>query len=154
MAFQRLMNKVLKDFIGPNLVCYLDDVCLATSTEEEHIVLLDKVLSAFEKANLKLYPTKCVFMAQSVEFLGHKLSARGKQLSDDHVKALKTFPVPNLVKAVRRFVGLATFFCNFIPNRAKLTAPLTALTKKNVQFKLPFSQQNLYWRTLISTNNL
>eukprot|EP00731_Ephydatia_muelleri_P020930 Em0013g657a len=45
------------------------------STEVEHLHTLDRVMSRLEEHGLHLKLSKCVFMAPSVEYLGHHISA-------------------------------------------------------------------------------
>ena len=69
-----LMQLVLRGLPIQNIISYLDDILVADSTMEDHIKHLDQVLSALEKAKLKLNPSKCAFARDSVVCLGHKLS--------------------------------------------------------------------------------
>ena len=134
MSFQLLINKVLRPFLGKNVVAYLDDILVFSNTFEEHLHILNEVFRALKNANLKLNPSKCKFATNFCEFLGFNLSERGIQPSQSHVEALKSYPAPKNIKEVRTFIGLVQFFKDFIPKRASLTSPLTALTRKNATF--------------------
>ena len=63
-----------------------------------------------------------------------KLTKSGVQPSDEHVQAVKTYPVPKNVKSVRSFLGLVNFFRKFIPDAANVMRPLNDLTKKDALF--------------------
>jgi hypothetical protein len=47
------------------------------------------------------------------------------------VKAVQNFPIPRSVKAVRLFLGLASFYRRLVPHFADIAKPLTQLTKKD-----------------------
>ena len=55
----------------PGIVVYLDDVIITNSTDEDHFSALEQVLQKLNAAGLQLKKEKCVFMAPSVDSLGH-----------------------------------------------------------------------------------
>ena len=65
VAFQWLMQQVISNLNpveGPNFVSvYIDDL----------LAYLSKVMDRLREVNLKLKPSKCHFVRQSVKFLGH-----------------------------------------------------------------------------------
>jgi hypothetical protein len=60
-SFQRLMDVVLKNLKGAECWVFIDDVIIFSDTIEEHARRLEHVLQRFEKANLQLQVSKCVF---------------------------------------------------------------------------------------------
>ncbi len=58
-TFQRLMNKILRQYIGKFVQIYLDDVIIYSNNLDEHKRHIKAVLEKIRKANLKLKPSKC-----------------------------------------------------------------------------------------------
>jgi RNase H-like domain found in reverse transcriptase len=65
------------------------------------------------------------FAADSVDFLGHRVSAAIISLLPKHVDALQKLPVPSDVKQLQRFLGLINFYRRFLPGIAATLLPLT-----------------------------
>ena len=65
------------------------------------------------------------------------LWCRGKGLAmqSSKVEAIRNWEEPTSVKGVQRFSGFANFYRRFIPQFAKVTKPLTDLTKKGQDFR-------------------
>ena len=84
---------------------------------------------------LKLKPSKCHFICQTVEYLGHTITPKGISPNNSQVIAIQNFPTPSSVKEVRQFVGLASYYCHFIIGFAKIAQPLHQLTQKDAHFK-------------------
>ena len=84
---------------------------------------------------LKLNPSKCHFVCDSVNYLGHVITPDGLTPTSSHIAAIQGFPVPQDIKALRQFLGLASFYRRFIPNFARIAKPLHKLTRKNVPFE-------------------
>ena len=69
----------------PHVICYLDDLLITGVDEEDHLHNLEQVLKLFTEHGLRLKKEKCIFLAKSVEYLGHQISKasdqqRGNQL--------------------------------------------------------------------------
>ena len=133
-TFQRLMEIMLSGLARDGCHVYLDDVLVFGSTLEEHNQNLVRVLARIRRAGLKLKPRKCKFAQLSVEYLGHVISAEGIRTDPKKLQAVRQFPVPTNIRALRSFVGLASYYRRFVPGFAKVAGPLHALTKKEVEF--------------------
>ena len=138
-VFQRLMQRVftgLNPESGPDFVTvYIDDVLIFSRTLEEHLTHLQTVIGRIEEAGLKLKPSKCQFVRQEVEYLGHLVTPQGLKTNSRLVEAVREFPRPIDVSGVRRFLGLASYYWRFIRNFAKISEPLRELTRKDVSFR-------------------
>ena len=55
------------------MVCYLDDTLISAKTEEEHLKTLTGVLSRLEKYGLRVKKSKCDFLINSVQYMGHRI---------------------------------------------------------------------------------
>ena len=65
----RAIRKLLEDLDKADN--YVDDIIIYTETWDQHIVVLDEVLSQLAKAGFTARPTKCVLGADSIEVVGH-----------------------------------------------------------------------------------
>jgi len=67
----RLMNEVLRPFIGLCVVVYFDDILIYSKSMEEHLEHLCAVFDALHAAHLFANIEKCMFCTQHVSFLGY-----------------------------------------------------------------------------------
>ena len=136
--FQRLMQHVFADLMTEEkwfIAVYLDNLLIFSPTLEDHKVHLCKVLDRLREVGLKLNPSKCHFVCDSVHYLGHVITPNGLKPTSSHITAIQEFSVPQDIRALRQFLGLASFYRRFIPNFAKIADPLHKLTRKNVPFE-------------------
>ena len=120
----------------PNVVHYIDDILIYSTSWEEHVNDVRRVFAALRGANLTARPTKCHIGCTNVEFLGHMVSEGKIQPTKEGVEKVMSATRPTTKKEVRAFVGLVAYYRKFIPNMAVIATPLTDLTKNNVPNKV------------------
>ena len=129
-TFMRLMNQVLKPFLGKFVVVYFDDILIYSQDEKEHLLHLRKVFQVLHENELYVNLKKCMFMTTQLVFLGFVVSSRGIQVDEEKVKAIRDWPIPKSATEVRSFHGLASFYRRFIRNFSTVVAPMTDCLKK------------------------
>jgi hypothetical protein len=143
-TFMRLMNHVLRAFIGKFVVVYFDDILIYSKTLEEHVDHIKQVLDVLRKEKLFANLEKCTFCTDQVVFLGFVVSGSGIQVDESKVKAIKDWPTPENVSQVRSFHGLAGFYRRFVRDFSTIAAPLNELTKKGVAFQWGEPQERAF----------
>lgn len=129
-TFSRLMNQVLKPFLGSFVVVYFDDILVYSKTESEHLLHLTEVLTVLDSNKLYLNLKKCSFLTNQLLFLGFIITADGIRVDEEKVRVIREWPVPKTVSEVRSFHGLATFYRRFVRNFSSIMAPITQCLKK------------------------
>ena len=135
-TFQRFIDGVCRGLDAT--YAYLDDILVASTTPEEHLAHLQALFERLSSHGVTINASKCVFGANSVDFLGHRIDATGMTPLPDNLKAIENFPYPSSFKQLERFAGLVNYYRRFIPNCASLLQPLTDLLRgKGKLFVLP-----------------
>jgi hypothetical protein len=129
-TFMRLMNEVLKDFIGKFIIVYLDDILIFSKTEAEHLKHLVAVMRRLQKEKLLINMKKLSFMITELIYLGFVISANELKMDPGKIKVIKNCPSSKSVFEVRSFHGLASFYRKFIRNFSGISAPMMDTVKK------------------------
>ncbi|GFT61155.1 retrovirus-related Pol polyprotein from transposon opus [Trichonephila clavipes] len=126
-TFQRFITEVLYglDFVFP----YLDDVLVASSTEEEHSEHLKMVFERFQQYGLRINVSKSVMGAAQVEYLGFLITAEGSRPLPEKVRAILNYKLPETIHDLRTFLGMINFYRKYLKDAAKTQAPLHELLK-------------------------
>ena len=77
--------------------------------------------------NLKIKLKKCYFFQASVIFLGHVSSVDEISANPEEVDKVRYWPVPSNAKEFHSFLGLASYYCQCIPNFAHIAKCLHQL---------------------------
>lgn len=88
------------------------------------------VLRLLQDNKLYLKQSKCFFGQESISHLGHVISAEGVAMDESKVRTVMDWPTPRTVRALRGFLGLAGYYCEFIKDYRLIAAPLTHILKK------------------------
>ena len=143
-TFERLMERVLAGLQWKVALLYLDDVIVFSATVEQQMERLRLIFDRIRSAHLQLKPKKCHLFQEEVSFLGHRVSAQGVTTEEDKVQAVREWPVPQTVKAVRAFLGLTGYYRRFIQDYALTAGPLIALTQKAAVFRWGDEEQKAF----------
>ena len=131
--FQKTMDSILQGMEG--VACFLDDILVTGSSEEEHLKNLESVLQSLMKHGVRLKREKCFFNRTSVEYLGFKVDAEGLHATEEKLKAITEAPRPCNVTELCSFLGLINYYGRFISNLAATLHPLNCLLCKDSNWR-------------------
>jgi hypothetical protein len=133
-TFMRLMNEVLREFIGKFVIVYLDDIIIFSKTTAEHLKHLATVMQKLHQEKLLINMRKYSFMKKELIYLGFIISANELKMDPDKVEVIKNWPSPRNIFEVRSFHGLASFYQNFIRNFSGINAAMMDTVKKEHKY--------------------
>ena len=114
---------------------YLDDLfIISTSTFEDHLEKLEKVLDILSDHGLRFNAEKSTFFTDAIEYLGYWITLEGIHPMPNKVQAIKEMLTLTTRKQLRHFIGLVNYYRDMWKGKSELLAPLTDLTSKNVPF--------------------
>jgi hypothetical protein len=133
--FMRLMNHVLRAFIGKFVVVYFDDILINSKNLTEHLDHLRNVPSVLRNEKLYAKLKKCAFCMEKIVFFGYVVTAQGNKMDEEKAKAIRDWPTPESVIEVTSFHGLTSFYKRFVKDFSTIVATLNEVVKKSIGFK-------------------
>ena len=121
-TFQRLMDEVCLDL--DFAFAYLDDVLIASPDPSSHKVHVERLFERFADFGLAINPAKCEFGKQALDFLGYRVDRHGLRPLEHKVTTIREFPQPTTIVSLQRFLGMFNFYRRFVPDAARILAPL------------------------------
>lgn len=128
-TFQATMNQLFSHFQRPFVIVFLmisssiAPLSMIISSTWNWCLLVYKIasfISNFLSVNF-----------ESIEYLGHIVSAKGVHADPSKLVAMEKWPIPVSVKQLRGFLGLTCFYRRFIAHYASIAAPLIDLLHHN-----------------------
>ena len=84
-----------------------------------------QVFHHLRQFKLKCHPGKCLFFADEMDFLGHKILGKGIALQDEKTRAIQDMPAPKDIHQLRAALGLFSYyFPNFTIVNLYQTSPV------------------------------
>jgi hypothetical protein len=134
------------------LIFYVDDILVYSSSYEQHLVDIEKVMNRLRDNHLHVKISKCVLAAPELEFCGMQVSSNGFAIQQSQVDAMCNYPELQLTsnidrnrkavaKYVQQFLGSTRFFADFIPWIGELALPLYELTSKDCEIEWNVNHQ-------------
>ena len=124
-ALEQMMSMVVGDLVAEGVMAKIaDDLFVGGETPEQLLYNYSRMLSALDKANLGLSPSKTQIAPLSTTVLGWIWSNGNLSASPHRIATLSTCAFPTTVKQMRSFIGAYKFLARVIPRSSDLLSPL------------------------------
>ena len=131
-SFQNALETILRKERNSKKCCiYIDDIIVYGKTKKEHDKNLLDVLNCLNESGIKLSKEKFVFCKESVKYLGHIISSKGVATDPDKISLIKSWPVPQTMKDLSRFLGFSNYYRKFIKNYSTCANPLESILRRD-----------------------
>ncbi|UYV70232.1 hypothetical protein LAZ67_7002248 [Cordylochernes scorpioides] len=130
--YERAKSQVLQRHGLDCVAHYFDDFIIYSNTLEEHQNHLRQFFAFCEAEKLQLNFVKCEFFKQSIDFLGYTITAGTITPLTRNTDIIHAIKQPHNRKTLQFFLGAVNVYNKFIPEYARLRAPLNNLLKKDV----------------------
>ena len=117
-------------FQGVDVQRYVDDLIVASRSEDDHIRQLRSVFERCRTHGVKLKPSKCNFACTECKVLGFLVSARGIRADPAKVEAIASYGTPRNRKELETFLGMVGFYRRFIRMLAAEDLHLREVSKR------------------------
>ena len=104
------LTRVTKKYEN-HVMCYLDDVVIATSTLEDW---LDEVFGCMKRAGFKSKPSKREILRDSIKYLGRMVDRHGVRPDPEAVEAVLILEAPRTDTQLMSFLGFVSYYREFI----------------------------------------
>jgi hypothetical protein len=128
--FIRLINYILRAFIGRFAILYFDDILIYSKGLDEYIDHLRQVLDVLRKEILYHNLKKYDFCMEKIVYLGYVVSTTSIEMDEAKIKVMKEWSTPKMVSEVGSFQGLASFYRRFVKDFSIIVYSLTKIIKK------------------------
>ena len=149
-TFQHFMDWVTQGL--QNVFVYLDDILVASVDDAQHEANLRVLFKHLVEHGLIIKKSKCIFGADSVDILGHRVDQHGTKPLPEKVRALRDLPEPKATDELRQFLGMLNFYHIFVPHIAGICQPLTDLLAGKKK-RAPLVLEEQHRRAFIDAKN-
>ena len=130
-TFQEAINSSFQPFLRRFMIVFYYDILVYSASLTDHVSHLQQVLHILHTNCFYVKPSKCLFGVDTIDYLGHIISACELCVDPSKIEAMTAWPTPATVKQWRGFLGLTRYYRRFVKNYSIIAAPLTDLLKES-----------------------
>ena len=119
-TFQRLTAQALTSITkkyGNFVMCYVDELVIATPTLTDHIEIFDEVFDYIKRAGLKCKPSKCEIPKDSKKKRARMADKHVMRVDPDAIGAVLIWKASETYTQLVSFLGVANLYREFIKKR-------------------------------------
>jgi hypothetical protein len=140
----RMMKAALKDWIGRNVLSYVDDIMVTSKNKGTYISDLAETFTNMCEAWLKLNPKKCIFRITRGVVLGCLVSMKGIEANPDKIRAITQMQAPQTRKDVQKLTGRIVTLNRFIVKLAQRSLPFFTILRGSTRMDWGPEQQKAF----------
>uniref|UniRef100_A0A1Y1MUA0 RNA-directed DNA polymerase n=1 Tax=Photinus pyralis TaxID=7054 RepID=A0A1Y1MUA0_PHOPY len=150
-VFNERMAKALEGI--PHIARIVEDILIYSTTWEEHIQDVKRVLQACDAHDISINPSKVQFGMKRVKFGGFIVKQGQYQIDPELTEDLRQFPVPENRTDLRSFMGLAQQLGGFSTDLTTILEPLRSLLSYKADWAWqPYHQQAFEEARIVLSN--
>jgi hypothetical protein len=119
-TFQAYIDDCLRPFIDNFAVCYLDEILIYSTNEEEHEEQVRKALKGRREFGLYAKAKKFHFEVTEVGFFGSVISPDGISMESDRISTIEDWQTPDSTWDMQVLLRFTNFYWRFIRKYAKV----------------------------------
>lgn len=135
-TLERTVDVLLSRYKRRSCIVHLDAIALFSDSLKHHLHHSDEVLTVFRIAGVLPKLANCVFVASRVTYLGHIMHPGILDVASKSNATVKGSKALANRSEVSSFLQLCNVYLPFVPDLAKIGAPLNATLKKRVPFQI------------------
>jgi len=129
-TFVRVMEDLFHQELGEYVCVYIDNIFIFTNTIKDHIEHVTAVCDKLRNAGLYANPKKSMFFAEELKIVGYMIDQDGLHPAPEKIGSIIDWTKPKNQKELGHFNGMVNYISQFLHHAARITAPLTELTRK------------------------
>ncbi|GBM68170.1 Retrovirus-related Pol polyprotein from transposon 297 [Araneus ventricosus] len=138
---QKTKQRIKYSFFWPEIKKDVKEFCQTCKPQSwnYHLLHVDSVFRKWREIGLTVNLEKCAFGQNQVKSLSHIVGSGQHSPDPEKAEVLRNLSRPSTKKDLRSFLGLASYYRDYIPNFSEIVLPLTDLTKRKISNILPWS---------------
>ena len=115
-VFQRLMDDCFRAMTPKQLVIYLDDLCIHSKNQDDHLEKLESTFKVLRESKLQIQAAKTNLNMEKIIFCGYEISNGKKRPNPAKVEDVRQLKNPTCKKTAQKLFGLLNYHRCFVEN--------------------------------------